>query len=113
MDARKALITFHTQSWEWYGDDEFRIGRHKPKGGSSYTMEVDDGVIMYDEGEMVDWFKEFLKKRFAPGKHFYQEYLEHTVEFSHPVDITEDWALWGRTPSITKARELECRAASK
>lgn len=41
----------HCQYWEWYGNDDFTLGRYKPKGGEEFVVELDP---YHDEQEMLD-----------------------------------------------------------
>lgn len=55
--------TISCQVWEWYGDEDFKLGRYKPKGGEDFVFEMPyDQLTNLGEDVLIElWNKKFNK----------------------------------------------------
>lgn len=48
--CKLAKFVVSCQYWEWYGNEDFTLGRYKPKGGEEFIVDLDP---YHDEQEMI------------------------------------------------------------
>lgn len=76
---RTVKLKFSCQYWEWYGNDDYTVGRYKPKGGMDFIVEAKETDYMYKEEELKAAFDE---KYNVDGE--YTKYEVQGIELYYP-----------------------------
>jgi len=82
MNVDVRILTQVEENYGFYNGNE----HWKKKGGQEFTMEVDDGLIMYGEGDVITQsFQKFLDLESNELQRY--TYLSHELVFPKPIEL--------------------------
>jgi hypothetical protein len=82
----KTLLLIYTQYEENYGSSE--SPHWKPKGGQTFSLNVDADFFMYDEARCIDAIRLILDKKY--DSHNRYTYLSHELLFSGITPLNDE-----------------------